>query len=175
VRGLRIDGSEGGDRRARTGCGALLVFLLAIVVLTQAFGAAPSSRPKVLTRQAALVALEALPYEYDLRPVKVIPRGARAAIAGEATGPGHTHLQFGVALGRRAHPVPVPVTGTTDVTFVAPANFTFTDDTLEEFAPHRFRPGPNIHSVRQERIAGEMASRMESALCRAATGRGCGV
>lgn len=128
----------------------------------------------VLTRAGAIEPLESLPYTHELRSV-TRTKGARAAFRGKVTGPDDTLIHIGVAIGKRAWPVPVPRAGTSNWADDPEAEFTFTDDTILKTGPGHFRPNPDLHTNRQFRIAGEMTHTMENALCLKATGKVCGI
>ena len=143
-------------------------------------GAAESARGmsgeagRILTEKEAKVAIHSLPYIYEVRTVK-LPARAIGAFAGEAKGPDHVHVQFGVSLGRHAAPVPVPRSGVPDMTGIPSAGVTFTDDLVIEVKNHKYRSNPDIHNLKQEHIVVVMLAHMEKALCLAATGRICGI
>jgi hypothetical protein len=157
------------SRRARAALLAVVVCLVGTLPAAQAVAAKP-----VLTRAGAIEALESLPYTYELRSVKPT-KGARAAFRGKVTGPDRTLIHIGVAIGKRAWPVPVPLAGTSNWASDPEAEFTFTDDTILKTGPGHFRANPDLHTNRQFRIAGEMTEAMENALCRKATGKVCGI
>src|SRR4051794_18131676 len=73
--------------------------------------------------------LRQLPYRYTFKSV-VTPKGAEAAVAGQAIGTHHTVFNFGIALGHGHYGVPVPRAGTIDSYGYPRGGFIFTGDSL---------------------------------------------
>ncbi len=122
----------------------------------------------VLTKRA----LRTLPYRYEFREVP-LPEGASGAVAGRAFGKHRTYLDFGIALGEEALPVPVPQAGATDV--ARHGDFIFTANVIVEDRNGHFVTGKQLHTQAQWLEANSMVVEMEGKLCRAITGRPCPV
>lgn len=166
------------DKTLRTKRSWATICLVLVVLAgcggTQGANGMSQEAGRILTEEQAKVAIQRLPYVYEFRSVK-LPARATGALAGEARGPDHVHVQFGISLGRHAAAVPVPRSGILNTTGVPSAGFTFTNDLLIEVGNHKYRINPDIHNLKQEHIAVVMMNDMEEALCLAAIGRLCGI
>lgn len=121
-----------------------------------------------LTKQV----LEELPYRYEFRQVP-LPKGAIGAVAGRAHGKHRTYIDFGIALGENALPVPVSDAGAAD--FARYPGFAFTSNLIVEVRNGKFASGRQLRTQAQWLEASNMVVEMAGKLCRAITGRPCPV
>ena len=96
-----------------------------------------------------------------------LPEGPSGALAGSAIGRHHTVVQFGISLGGKSEPVPVPRAGIGGAYYYWGGGFVFTDDLVV--------PGgeTNFHSRAQWHEAVDMVIEMQDKLCEASTGEFC--
>jgi hypothetical protein len=125
---------------------------------------------RTLTASQAKRLLQQLPYHYQFRSV-ALPRGASGALAGTAIGRHHTVLHFGLALGQKPGPVPVPRAGTKGV--YGYGGYIYTDDLEVPGKREKWEPGPQFQTEAQWNEAGHMEVQMEEQLCKAETGEPC--
>jgi hypothetical protein len=165
--------AESAERAKLVGILACLAGLsLALVVLGCGGTASGEDGQAKLSPERAKAVLQELPYRYEFRSPKV-PHGASGALAGRVHGAHKTWLEFGVALGDHADPVPVPWAGISNA--VGNPGFVFTTDDLIPVGRLHWANAPQLKTRAQEREASRMATDMEEQLCLAITGEPCPV
>ncbi len=127
---------------------------------------------RVLSGKDTKQLLVELPYRFKFRPVAE-PGGAESAVAGRATGPHHTVLNFGIALGHGHYGVPVPRAGTIYSYGYPSGGFIFTSDEFIEGSDSRMVPNPHLKTPKQWDEVSHMEVMMTDKLCLAATGEHC--
>ena len=127
---------------------------------------------RVLSEREVKLLLLDLPYHYKFRKVKV-PKNASGALAGVATTARGTFLNFGVALGGDADPVPVPKAGTNSAYGYPDGGFVFTDDLLIPGPHGHWHIPKRFHGRAEWNEAGHMGVTMQEKLCKAVTNKPC--
>jgi hypothetical protein len=129
--------------------------------------------PRVLTTAEARKLLLQLPYRFRFREVE-LPEGATGALAGKASGDHRTVVNFGIALGREAQPVPVPKIGTRDpYDYGQGGGLVWMDDLLVPRRDGTLQPGKQYRTDAQWDEAINMIVDMQQKLCHASTGEPC--
>lgn len=113
-----------------------------------------------------------LPYRYKWRQVAP-PDGASGALAGAVFGKHHTVVHFGISLGAKPQPVPVPRVGTSNHEIGGGSGFVFNDDLGIPGKDGSIQWGMRFHTNAQWDEAGRMVVEMEEKLCKATTGKPC--
>jgi hypothetical protein len=131
-----------------------------------------SGDTRVLNAKETKRLLRRLPFRYEFRKVPT-PKDEEAAVAGKVFGRYNTMLNFGIALGRGHHGVPVPRAGTLDSYGYPRGGFIFTGDSLIRGPRGRIVANPRFRTRAQWREAGHMEVMMTDKLCLAATGEHC--
>lgn len=113
-----------------------------------------------------------LPYHYKWRQVE-LPEGASGALAGTVSGKHHTIVHFGISLGAKPQPVPVPRVGSSVHEYGGGSGFVFNDDLEISGKNGTIQFGRQFHTAAQWHEAVSMVVDMEEKLCKAATGKPC--
>jgi hypothetical protein len=147
-----------------------LAALVAIIGLSSSAMGAQTMR--LLTTAQAKRQLRQLPYRYVFRVI-ALPVGDSGALAGRVIGAHSTVLHFGLALGSDPEPVWVPRAGKTNWT--QGPGFVYTDDRTVPGIHEKWESGPQIHTAKQEKEANHMGVNIVEKLCKATTGKVCGI
>lgn len=126
---------------------------------------------RVLSSAEAKHLLLQLPYQYRWRQVEP-PEGA---IAGTAIGKHRTIGHFGISLGEKPQPVPVPQVGSPAQGYGGGSGFVITNDLEVPGKNETVHPGKQFHTAAQWNEAGTMVVELEEKLCKATTGKPCPV
>jgi hypothetical protein len=164
-------------KRAKGSLMRLMLGCLAVIVIGSGIcgcggsekGEGSGGSPRVLSSSEAKHLLLQLPYRYTWRQVD-LPEGASGALAGKAIGQHHTIIHFGIALGEKPKPVPVPKAGVSGAFYYLGAGFVFTDDLI---IPGSSRVGEQFQTEAQWKEAATMEVQMEEAFCREVTHEPC--